>query len=141
MDAFTHLLATRPVVFFHMLCALSALVLGAFVLARRKGTASHRATGWGWALLMLGATASSAFIQDRGMPNLAGFTPIHLFTLYVGVQLPRAVLAARRGQISAHRQTMRGIYIGGCIVAGLFTLLPGRFLGKQLWGALAPLMT
>ena len=28
----------------------------------------------------------------------------------------------------------RGIYIGGCVVAGLFTLLPGRFLGSLLWG-------
>ena len=30
---------------------------------------------------------------------------------------------------------MRGMYIGGCIVAGVFTLLPGRFLGRQLWQA------
>jgi uncharacterized membrane protein len=28
---------------------------------------------------------------------------------------------------------MRGLYIGGCVVAGLFTLLPGRFLGDMLW--------
>jgi uncharacterized membrane protein len=56
------------------------------------------------------------------------------------VLLPRAVIAARRGDIKVHRQSMRGIYIGGCIVAGLFTLLPGRFLGQQVWPALAALV-
>jgi uncharacterized membrane protein len=55
------------------------------------------------------------------------------------VALPRAVIAARRGNIGAHRNTMRGIYIGGCIVAGLFTLLPGRFLGSLLWHHVAAL--
>jgi uncharacterized membrane protein len=28
---------------------------------------------------------------------------------------------------------MKGLFIGGCIVAGVFTLLPGRFLGDLLW--------
>jgi len=28
---------------------------------------------------------------------------------------------------------MRKIYIGGCAVAGVFTLIPGRFLGNLLW--------
>lgn len=136
MDAFTSLLFSHPIVFVHLAGALGALVVGAFVLARRKGTASHRALGWAWSLMMMTAVVSSAFIQGRGMPNLAGFSPIHLLTLFVAVQLPRAVLAARRGRIEQHRQTMRGIYIGGCIVAGMFTLLPGRFLGQQLWPAL-----
>ena len=31
------------------------------------------------------------------------------------------------------RKTMTSIYIGGCIVAGLFTLLPGRLLGGALF--------
>ena len=115
-------------------------MLGAVLLLRRKGTPSHRALGWAWVLLMAGATISSAFIRDTGMINLAGFTPIHLLTLLVAVQLPRAVLAIRRGRVEAHRQAMRGMYIGGCVVAGLFTLLPGRFLGRQLWGAVGTLV-
>ena len=47
---------------------------------------------------------------------------------------------ARRGQVAAHRQTMRGLYLGGCLLAGVFTLLPGRFLGSLLWPRLALLM-
>ena len=74
------------------------------------------------------------------MPNIAGFSPIHLLSLFVAVQLPRAVVQARAGRIDAHRRTMRGMYLGGCVVAGAFTLLPGRFLGSQLWPALAGLV-
>ena len=140
MNSFTRLLAQHPLIFVHMVCAIAALVLGAVLLLRRKGTPSHRALGWAWVLLMAGATISSAFIRDTGMINLAGFTPIHLLTLLVAVQLPRAVLAIRRGRVEAHRQAMRGMYIGGCVVAGLFTLLPGRFLGRQLWSAVGTLV-
>jgi uncharacterized membrane protein len=53
------------------------------------------------------------------------------------VLLPRAILQARAGRIAAHRQSMRALYFGGCVVAGLFTLLPARLLGSQLWTALA----
>jgi uncharacterized membrane protein len=34
----------------------------------------------------------------------------------------------------AHRITMKSLYLGGCAVAGVFTLLPSRFLGQLLWG-------
>ena len=140
MQAFTQLLSQRPLIFLHLACAAAAVVLGAVLLLRRKGTTSHRALGWTWVLLMAGATISSAFIRDYRMINVAGFTPIHLFTLLVSVELPRAVLAIRRGQVEAHRKAMRGLYFGGCVVAGLFTLLPGRFLGRQLWGAVGTLV-
>jgi uncharacterized membrane protein len=140
MNSLQKLLEQQPLIFVHMLCALGALVVGGVVLARRKGTASHRASGWVWVALMGTAAATSAFIRDCRMPNVAGFTPIHLLTAYVAVALPRAVWQVRRGNISAHRKSMRGIYIGGCIVAGLFTLLPGRFLGQQLWPALGVLL-
>ena len=80
-------------------------------------------------------TVASAFIRDYGMPNIAGITPIHFFTAFVAVNLPRGIWFIRQGNVQAHRKTMRGMYIGGCIVAGVFTLLPGRFLGRQLWQA------
>jgi uncharacterized membrane protein len=137
MNPFQRLLEQHPLIFIHMACAIGALLVGGIVLARRKGTTSHRATGWLWVLLMGTVTITSAFIRDYRLPNLAGLTPIHLLTAYVAFGLPRAVWHARHGNISAHRKTMRGIYIGGCIVAGLFTLLPMRFLGQQLWSLLA----
>jgi uncharacterized membrane protein len=137
MDTFMHLLQYRPIVFTHMAAALACLVLGAALLARRKGTSGHRSLGRAWVAAMATVMATSLFIHDRGMPNLAGFSPIHLLSLLVAVLLPRAVWQARSGRIEAHRNTMRGLYFGGCVAAGLFTLLPGRFLGQTLSAALA----
>ncbi len=127
------LLDRHPVVFAHLLMALAALLLGAVVLRGRKGHTLHRRLGWTWVALMAGVTVSGAFIRDYHLPNLFGFTPIHLFVVFVAWQLPRAVMYARRGQVEGHRKTMRGLYWGGCVVAGVFTLLPGRFLGSMLW--------
>jgi uncharacterized membrane protein len=132
MNSWLHLLDHRPVVFVHLLAALGTLMLGAMLLARRKGTPSHRALGWTWVTLMATVVVTSAFIREGALPGLAGFSPIHLLTLYTGVQLPRAVRHARRGEVAEHRLAMRRMYIGGCVVAGLFTLMPGRFLGRQL---------
>ena len=44
-------------------------------------------------------------------------------------------LAHRR--IAQHRSVMRKLYFGSCVLAGLFTLLPGRLLGNLLWQRLA----
>lgn len=134
MDALWTLLHRHPLIFFHLASAVGALLVGALVLARRKGTLGHRALGWGWVVLMAGATLSSAFIRDHRLPNVAGFTPIHALTLTVAVLLPTAIVYIRRGNVAGHRKTMQGLYLGGCIVAGIFTLLPGRFLGSLLWG-------
>lgn len=140
LAALARLLERNPLIFAHLVSALGALALGAVILARRKGTTSHRATGWLWVTLMASTMLTSAFIRDYRLPNVAGITPIHLFTVLVAVSLPRALLAVRRGDIATHRKEMRGMYIGGCIVAGLFALLPGRFLGRQFWAAVGPLV-
>jgi uncharacterized membrane protein len=134
--SFADLLQRHPLIFFHLVTAIAALVIGTVVMLRRKGTASHRAWGWAWVVLMGSTAVASAFIRDFHLPNIAGFTPIHAFTVLVAINLPRGIWFIRQGNVAAHRQAMRGIYIGGCLVAGLFTLLPGRFLGRLLWPAL-----
>lgn len=133
LNRFALLLDRHPLVFAHLMLALGALALGAVLLWGRKGNTTHRSLGWAWVTLMAGVAVSGGFIRDYHLPNLAGFTPIHLFVVLVAWQLPRAVLYARRGRIEAHRQAMRGLYRGGCLIAGAFTLLPGRFLGTMLW--------
>lgn len=135
MTAFSDLLHRHPLVFFHLVTALAALVIGAVVLLRRKGNAGHRAWGWAWVVLMGCTTVASGFIRDYNMPNIAGITPIHFFTVYVAFHLPRGIWFIRQGHVVQHRKTMRGMYFGACAIAGIFTLLPGRFLGGQLWRA------
>jgi uncharacterized membrane protein len=127
------LLERHPLVFFHLVTAFAALIVGGVLLWRRKGTAQHKVLGWVWVLLMGSTTVAIGFIRDYEGMNLAGFTPIHAFTVLVAVQLPRGIGLVRRGKLEGHRKTMRGLYIGACVIAGIFTLLPGRFLGGLLW--------
>jgi len=134
MNALLGLMQRHPLIFFHLATALGALLLGAFMLLRRKGTRSHRLLGWTWVALMGSTALASAFIRDYRLPNLGGYTPIHLFTLTVAVMLPLGIWSVKRGRIDGHRKSMHGLYVGACVVAGLFTLLPGRFLGSLLWG-------
>lgn len=134
MNAMLTLAQRHPLIFFHLVTALGALLLGLVLLLRRKGTGSHRLLGWTWVALMGSTALATLFIRDYRLPNLAGYTPIHLFTLAVAVLLPAGVWFARRGRVEGHRKTMRNLYLGACGVAGLFALLPGRFLGSLLWG-------
>ncbi|MBK6394642.1 MAG: DUF2306 domain-containing protein [Betaproteobacteria bacterium] len=116
------------VVYVHFIAALAAMAIGAVQLARPKGTAGHRVIGWTWAALMMVVALSSLWI-----PAFLAFTWIHLFTLFVMVTLPLALYRAHRGEVAGHAKGMRGIYIGGLIVAGVFAFMPGRVLGNLLW--------
>jgi uncharacterized membrane protein len=81
-------------VYLHLAAALLALLLGIVMLARRKGTASHKAVGRVWAVLMLTVAISSLW-----MPSFLHFTPIHLFTLLTLVMLPTAIRRARQSVV------------------------------------------
>lgn len=133
MDSITRLIERQPLIALHLAAALVALLVGTVVMLRRKGTFSHRTLGWVWVTLMGTTAITSAFIRDYNLPNIAGYTPIHFFTAYTAVYVPLGIWRIRQGNVTAHRKIMKGLFIGACVVAGLFTLLPGRFLGKLLW--------
>ncbi len=116
----------------HMLSAVAALILGALILWRRKGTPRHKFWGKVWVGLMLVVSLSSVFINEIKL--WGPFSPIHLITVYVIVNLYFAIVHVRRGNIENHRLTMQGVYIGGLIVAGAFTFLPGRITFEMFFG-------
>lgn len=129
-----------PVIAIHLCAATCALLIGPWVIWARRGARQrprlHRALGHAWVTLMLMTALSALFIRDFQLPNLAGYTPIHLL---VPVTLASLFIAFRhlaRGNIRGHRLTMTGLYLGACVVAGAFTLLPNRYLGRLLWGGL-----
>jgi uncharacterized membrane protein len=128
-----------PFVLAHLAAALLALGLGAWNLLAAKGTARHRWVGRAWVGLMLvvalssfGITGLSAGVLGPGW--LGWFSPIHLLSVFVLVAVPRALWAARRGDLAAHRSGMRQAYFLGLLLAGAFTLLPGRLLGRLVFG-------
>ena len=113
----------------HLVCALAALPLGAFVLWRPKGTVTHKLLGRAWAVLMLVTAISSYWLRTLN----GEFSYIHLLSVLTLVSLPFGIYQARTGNIAAHFRTMRGLYIG-LVVAGGFAMAPNRELGELLFG-------
>lgn len=130
-------MSPTPLIAFHMGCAIAATAVGPVALwARRDGQARpalHRAAGYGFVLLILGAAFSALLIRDFSHPNWGGFTVIHLLAPITLFLLARSFWHLRHRRISRHRAIMRKLYFGACVTAGLFTLLPGRLLGDLLW--------
>lgn len=122
-----------PTIVVHLVLALAALITGPFALGARKGSRLHRAAGYAWVTLMLGTALSSLFIRDFRLPNLLGYTPIHLLTLATFAGIAGALVAVARGRIAIHRKAMWQTYLGGCVGAGLLALLPNRLLGQLVW--------
>ena len=126
--------ALPPAVVVHLVLALGAVALGPLALFARKGSALHRASGYAWVALMLGTALSSAFLRDFRLPNIGGYTPIHLFAVVTFIGIGSALYGVARGRMSLHRRAMAATYFGGCIGAGVFALVPGRMLGNLVWG-------
>lgn len=122
---------TDPAILIHTVAALAALGLGTLVFLRRKGDAGHRRVGRAWVGLMLATAISSFWIRSQG-----SFSWIHGLSVATLVSLALAIAFARNGLIEHHRRTMRGIFAGGLVIAGLFTLVPQRLIGHALWSAL-----
>ena len=129
-----------PLIAIHLCSAASAIVLGPVALWARKGRLQrpklHRAFGYAFVTMMLVTAATAVFIRDYDYPNVAGYTPIHLLVPFALFSLIGAFWHLGHGNIMGHRKAMQGLYIGACLVAGVFTLMPDRYLGKLLWAQL-----
>ena len=117
----------------HALSALAAVIIGAFILWRKKGTRLHKALGRVWVVLMFSAATSALFINEIRL--IGPFSPIHLFSLFTYLSLfngLRAIIIKR--DVKRHRAEMQGLYIGALLLAGAFTFLPGRRMHMMLFG-------
>ena len=123
MDA-TALIASPLAIQIHAASAIAALALGTIVLLMRKGTGLHKAMGRIWIGFMIVVALSSFLIAEIRM--FGPYSLIHALSLYTLLGLVQAVLAIRRGNVRAHRSHMIALYSGSLILAGAFTLLPGR---------------
>lgn len=111
---------------------MGALALGIIQLTAPKGTLPHRVVGWTWAGLMLTVAASAFFIHEIRL--WGPWSPIHLIAIFTLVMLPVGVLRAHRHNVAAHRRTMLGLFIGGLVIAGGFTFVPGRIMYHVAFG-------
>jgi uncharacterized membrane protein len=139
-------MSLTPLLAVHVAAAIGAVVTGPVALWARKGRQQrprlHRAFGHAWVTLMIATALSALFIRGGQLPNIAGFSPIHLLVPVVLGMLTLSFWFLAKGNIAGHKRTMQRLYIGACLVAGAFTLLPGRLLGRLLWvdwlGLVAP---
>ncbi|MGY4176730.1 putative membrane protein [Bradyrhizobium sp. USDA 4518] len=107
------LLDAAPAIPLHAFAAMAAFVLGSIQLAAPKGTLPHR----------------TLQIQLVGP-----WSPIHLLSIFSLAMLALGVTAARSHNVRRHRFTMIGIFFGALLIAGLFTLMPGRIMHAVVFG-------
>jgi uncharacterized membrane protein len=127
------LLEAAPAIPLHAFAAMAAFVLGLVQFAAPKGTLPHRTIGWIWVALMAVVAASSFWIHQIRL--VGPFSPIHVLSIFTLVVLPLAVWRAHTHRVADHRRMMIFIFAGALVVAGLFTLLPGRIMHHVIFGA------
>jgi uncharacterized membrane protein len=127
------LLDAAPAIPLHAFAAMAAFALGLVQFAAPKGTLPHRTIGWIWVALMAVVAGSSYWIHQIRL--VGPWSPIHLLSIFTLAMLPLAVWAAHTHHVRDHRRIMIGIFSGGLVIAGLFTLVPGRIMHKVLFGS------
>jgi len=127
------LLDATPAIPLHAFAAMAAFVLGVVQLAAPKGTLPHRTFGWIWVGLMMWVAVSSFWIHQIRL--VGPFGPIHLLSILALVSVPCGVWMAHRHQVSVHRLIMISVFSGALVIAGLFTLLPGRIMHAVVFGS------
>jgi len=124
----TPFLTSALVLKIHVMSALSTFAVGVVLLSGLpKGTRTHKQLGWAWVITMFSTAVSSFFLIGL---NGGHFSWIHGLSAWTVISLPFAVYAARRHDVKKHSNTMRGMFFGGMIIAGLFSFLPGRMMWR-----------
>jgi uncharacterized membrane protein len=126
------LLNSAPAIQLHAFAAMAAFALGIVQLSAPKGKLPHRTIGWIWVTLMVAVSLSSFWVHN--MRLWGPWSPIHLLSIFTLVMLPLAVWAAHRHAVDYHRRAMTGIFLGALVIAGLFTLVPGRIMHAVVLG-------
>ena len=130
------LLNASPAIQLHVVTILPAFVIGTWLIFfSAKGAPNHRLWGKIYLALMTVTSIAALFIHTI-MPNgpFAGFSPIHLFVPLTLFGVVGALYFARKHDIPRHRRAMLGVYIGGLLIAGSLTFLPGRIMHAVVFG-------
>jgi len=100
----------------HILVAVGALVLGAFILIRKKGTSAHKMAGRVFGGLMFMTALTAIFI--RTSPN-GGFSWIHIFVPLTFIGLYQVVSSIRKGHVKQHKHHVLTLYFAALVIPGL----------------------
>lgn len=116
----------------HWMAALASAVFGVTIFVRKKGTKIHRYMGRMYVVLMVVTAVSAFFIRRVAEGEVyslwTNFSFIHLLIPLTLYSLFMAIRAIRKGDVAGHKKNMIYTYLGGIVIAGAFTFLPGRHM-------------
>jgi uncharacterized membrane protein len=122
----------------HVITVVPAFFLGAWlILVSRKGRRFHRSLGYVYLALMTFTAITSVFVHQIMPKAPFGLSPIHLFVPLTLFAVVGALRGAWTHNIPMHRRSMillYVLYVGGLVIAGAFTFLPGRIMHAVVMG-------
>ena len=132
------------IIYVHAFFALAAVPVGLYIFFKKKGTNQHRFIGRVWVSFLLIVSVTALFITSPMTDTI--FNPrlyswIHLLIPYTIGALIYSIYSIRQFKKTrlekhknAHMRSMIGLYFGALVVAGAFTLMPGRMFHEILFG-------
>lgn len=111
----------------HLSTIVPILLIGPFILFRKKGDKLHKLIGKIWAVFMIVSCLASFAIHPRGFSWLHGLAAFTIFSVVRGINY------ARMGNLKGHQRSFIGSYCGA-LIAFVFALRPQRILGAWVWG-------
>ena len=130
------LLAAPLAIQIHVAAVTPATVIGTWqIFFSRKGAILHRVMGFIYLALMTVAAISALFIHAL-MPKspFFGMSPVHLLIPLTLFGVYGALSVAWTHNVQRHRIAMIAVYVGGILIAGGLTLLPGRIMHAVFFG-------
>jgi uncharacterized membrane protein len=113
----------------HLATIIPAFFLGTWLIFfSRKGAPAHRLIGASYLVLMT-TTATAAIFIPRGRISF-----FYLFVVLTYFSVFRAIWFLRKKNIPGHKRAMVGLYVGGLLIAGGLTFLPGRMMYRLFFG-------
>jgi len=126
------------IIYAHATLALLAVPLGLYIFLTRKGTKQHRMLGRIWITFLIVVSLTAIFLQEI---NPGQYSLIHLLIPWTIGSLSYSIWNIKKFKKTkierykfAHKYSMIGVYVGALLVAGAFTLMPGRFFHEILFG-------
>jgi uncharacterized membrane protein len=113
----------------HLATIIPAFFLGTWqIFFSRKGGPAHRIIGAAYLVLMT-ITATAAIFIPRGRISF-----FYFFVVLTYFSVFRAIWFLRKKNIAGHKRAMVGLYVGGLLIAGSLTFLPGRMMYRLFLG-------
>ena len=126
------------IIYAHATLALLAVLIGLYIFLTKKGTKQHRILGRIWVTFLIIVSLTAIFIQAI---NPGQYSLIHLLIPWTIGSLIYSIWNIKKFKKTrierykfAHMYSMIGVYVGALLIAGAFTLMPGRFFHEILFG-------